>query len=210
MQRAAIGVRTHSGWGALVAVTSRENTVQVLARRRIALIAPDAPGAKQPYHYSENLPISQAEKFLRQCASTSERLAAKALRDLLVELSDRQYSMVGCGLLLASGRELPSLEKVLASHALIHAAEGEFFRHAISNGCKRLNVSVTGIRERDLRENLLRACGAHAVSIERQISTLGRTLGPPWTQDQKAAAMAAFAVWMDARLSSGRTAASSR
>jgi len=198
MQRASIGVRTHSGWAALVAVSIRNDAVEVLARRRIALILPNAAGAKQPYHHSENLPLTDAEKFLRECAATSERLAARSLRGLLDELRDRQYSIAACALLLAAGRELPSLEKILASHALIHAAEGEFFRHAIANGCKRLDVSVIGMRERDLAEHLVRACGSNASRIEQQISTLGKSLGPPWTQDQKAAAAAAFAVLMSA------------
>lgn len=207
MQRAAIGVRTHSGWAALVAVTRCADAVEVLARRRVLLIASNIPGTKQPYHHSETLALPEAEKFLRQCASASERLAAKALGDLLVELRDRQYSVVGCALLLASGRELPSLDKILASHALIHAAEGEFFRHAISSGCTRRSVPVTGIRERDLRQKLQRACGERAEKIEEQISALGRSLGPPWTQDQKAAAMGAFTVLVEAGHSSRRQAA---
>jgi hypothetical protein len=197
MQRATIGVRTHSGWAALVAVSIRDDAVEVLARRRITLILPNAVGAKQPYHYSENLPIADAEKFLRECATASERLAARAIRELLDELRDRQYSVAACALLLAAGRELPPLEKILASHALIHAAEGEFFRQAITNACKRLDVPVTGMRERDLEDHLRRACVTNSARIEQQISALGKSLGPPWTQDQKAATTAAFAVLMN-------------
>jgi hypothetical protein len=191
-----------------MAVSTRDDAVEVLARRRIALILPNAVGAQQPYHYSTNLQLADAEKFLRECATAAERLAARAIRELLDELRDRQYSVAACALLLAAGRELPSLEKILASHALIHTAEGEFFRQAVANACKRLDVSVTGMRERELGEHLQRACGPNAPRIEEQICALGKSLGPPWTQDQKAATRAAFALWMAMRTSSVQTASS--
>jgi len=45
MKRAALGVRMHSGWGALVAVANCTGMVEVIARRRITLIGPGTPGA---------------------------------------------------------------------------------------------------------------------------------------------------------------------
>jgi len=53
-------------------------------------------------------------------------------------------------MLLASGRALPSLQKILASHALIHTAEGEFFRKIVSESCESCHIPVMGIREREL------------------------------------------------------------
>jgi hypothetical protein len=49
---------------------------------------------------------------------------------------------------------------------------------------------VTGIRERELNERVDTAFGKAASRIRQQISAFGRTLGPPWTQDQKTAALA--------------------
>jgi hypothetical protein len=92
---------------------------------------------------------------------------------------------------LASGRPLPSLSKILALHALIHAAEGEFFRNAVSKACERLNISVTAIRERELDERAKSAFGSAANRVQRRISGLGSSIGPPWTKDHKTAALAA-------------------
>jgi len=89
---------------------------------------------------------------------------------------------------------LPPLSQILASHALIHAAEGEFFREAFSKACADLDVAVTGFRERDLDECVQTAFGKAAARMRQQISTLGRSLGPPWTTDQKTAALAALIV----------------
>ena len=194
MKRAAIGIRMHSGWGALVAVANSDGAVEVLERRRVAVTIPGTPGANQPYHFAEKLELAEAEKFLGNCFAASKRLALAAVRDVVDELRGRQYRVVGSAVLLASGRALPPLAKILASHAVIHAAEGEFFREVFSKACADLDLSVTGVRERDLEECVQTSFGKAAARMRRQISTLGRSLGPPWTADQKTAALAALIV----------------
>jgi hypothetical protein len=197
MKRAAIGVRMHSGWGALVAICINAGSVEVLDRRRITITVPETPGAIQPYHYAKKLKLDQAEKFLVSCFAESQRLAFTALREVAEQLRERKYHVTGAAFLLASGRPLPPLAKILASHAAIHAAEGEFFRQAFSQACKDLELSVTGFRERDLATTVQKAFGKAAGGIQKQVSTLGRTLGPPWTADQKAAALAASLLLSD-------------
>jgi hypothetical protein len=194
MKRAAIGVRMHSGWGALVAVSNSAGTVEVIDRRRVTITAPGTPGANQPYHFAENLELPEAEKFLGNCLAASKRLALAAVQDVVGELRGRQYRVVGSAVLLASGRPLPPLSKILASHALIHAAEGEFFREAFSKACEGLDLSVTGFRERNLDECVQTTFGKEAARMRQQVSGLGRSLGPPWTKDQKTAALAALLV----------------
>src|SRR5229473_6030170 len=152
MKRAAIGVRMHSGWGALVAVSNSAGKAEVIERRRIAVTTPQTPGANQPYHFAENLELPEAEKFLGNCFAASKRFALTAVRDVVDELRRRQYRVVGSAVLLASGRPLPPLLTILASHALIHAAEGQFFRGALSKACEALDLSVTGFPERNLGE----------------------------------------------------------
>jgi hypothetical protein len=194
MKRAAIGVRMHSGWGALVAVANSAGTVEVIERRRVALTIPGTPGANQPYHFAEKLQLAEAENFIGNSFTSATCLALAAVRDVVAELHGRKYSVVGFAVLLASGRPLPPLAKILASHALIHAAEGEFFRGAFSKACGGLDLSVTGFRERDLDECVRTTFGKTATRIGQQISTHGRSLGPPWTTDQKTAALAALLV----------------
>src|SRR5712691_4760848 len=85
MKRAAIGVRMHSGWGALVAVSNSAGTVEVIDRRRVAVTIPGTPGANQPYHFAENFEFPEAERFLGNCFAASKRLALTAIRDLVGE-----------------------------------------------------------------------------------------------------------------------------
>jgi hypothetical protein len=199
MKRAALGVRMHSGWGVLVAVSGDANSLEVTDRRRIVTTDPTIPGANQPYHYAARLALRepglpQSERYLANCADVSERLAFAAVDEVFRELDARHYRIVGAAVLLASGRPLPSLAKILASHPLIHTAEGEFFRHAVSKACERLKIPVTTIRERELEEQAKTAFGNAASRVQRRISTLGSSIGPPWTKDHKAAALAASVI----------------
>jgi hypothetical protein len=189
MKRAALGFQMHSGWGVVVAVSGAPQAIEILARRRIITADPEMPGAIQPYHHAMNLKLP--EKHIANCAVASTRLAATAIAELVAELNASNYSVVGAAVLLASGRSLPPLEKILAAHPLIHTAEGEFFRHTVTQACEDLQISVTAIRQRDLDERAKATFGKAASGVQSSIEGLGKTIGPPWTKDHKTAALAA-------------------
>lgn len=192
MKNAAFGIRMHSGWGALVCISGDADALEMVERRRIAIIEPSMQGAKQPYHFAESLRLEEAERHLQKCAAISERLALQAIRDTLDAVTDRNYQVVGCAMLLASGRELPALPRILASHALIHTAEGEFFRKVVREACEQCHIPVMGFRERELDERANATFGKAAVRVRQHVSGLGKIVGSPWTQDEKTAALAAL------------------
>ena len=169
-----------------MAVSGKPGSVQIVDRRRIVIADAQGSRANQPYHFVEKLELRAAEKYLKDYAAVSERLALTAFREVVKDLNG--YEITGAAILLASGRPLPPLPSILASHALIHTAEGEFFRQVVRQACERLGIRVTGIRERDLGEG---------TALQSEIANLGKTVGPPWTQDQKMAALAAMMVLSD-------------
>jgi hypothetical protein len=188
-KRAAIGIRAHSGWAAVVAVAGNSGEVRVIDRRRIVVVDSDGPRAKQPYHFAENLPLGEAQSHLERCEKTAIRLATAGLRSVMETLRDSQHEVLGCGILQASGRPLPSLAATLASHALIHTAEGQFFRNVFARACAEIGVPVSKIRERELFDIASRELRIPAARLKSKLANLGRELGPPWTQDQKNAAL---------------------
>jgi hypothetical protein len=194
MKRAAFGVQMHSGWGVLVAVSGDANSVEILDRKRIVTADPAMPGAIQPYHFAAGLALPEQEKHLAHCAEVSSRLAAKAMAEVIKELDGRRYRIVGAAVLLASGRSLPPLAKILAAHPLIHTAEGEFFRAAASKACADLQIPVTAIRVRELDEQASAAFGNAASKVQDSVAKLGSSIGPPWTKDHKTASLAALLV----------------
>ena len=193
MMSAAIGVRVHSGWGALVAISGQLG-IEIIERRKIVIIDPKATGVTQPYHYVVEMELRAAEKHLARCAGESRRLALEALRQTSAQLQNRGFALVGSAILLSSARPLPDLDKILGSHALIHTAEGEFFRLAFRQAFERLEIPVIGIRERELDDYAQKVFGKATAEVHKNIDSAGRSLGPPWTNDQKTAALAAAIV----------------
>jgi hypothetical protein len=194
MNFAVIGARVHSGWAALVAVAGEAVSPQVIDRRRIVMVDSTVMGASQPYHFAENLELPDAVQYLAQCEASAAGLVSAALRKMTEELGFRGFQVACCAIVLAAGRPLPDLAAILASHALIHTAEGEFFRRALRQASEGQGIPVTGIRERDLEDRAKLQFGRAASRVEQSIAGLGRSLGPPWTQDQKTAALAASIV----------------
>jgi len=160
----------------MVAVAGTIDAPQIIERRRIII-----GNLKQPYHAAAELPLFQAEELVQNAIESSRALAAEAISATVKALRAHGHEVAGCGVVLGSGKPLPALEKILASHALIHTAEGELFRDVLVYAAEQYRLPVTGVREKNL----------DARSLAR-IGSLGRLIGPPWTQDQKYATVAAF------------------
>ena len=188
MKRAAFGIRMHSGWGSLVAVSDE---LEIIDRRRITVSTDSGPRGNQPFHHAQDLGFKKAHAFLAEYRSNSEQLAKRELETATAAISARGYNVVAAALLLASGRPLPALQQILASHALIHAAEGELFRDVVGVACEALKIPVERCRERDLEQIAKDALADSLTSAKQKLTSAGKLIGPPWTADHKAAALAA-------------------
>jgi hypothetical protein len=192
MKQAAIGLRAHSGWAALVAVYLEKGFPSVLVRERVHLVDTFTYEFRQPYHTAERMAFGKAHAFILRMQKEARRLAYRAIHGLQSDLQERGFKLAGCGLLLASGRPRPVLDKILASHALIHAADGDLFREALHSATDRCGSSVTGIKERELLDCAEKAFGRKPADLLHCVTALGRPLGSPWTQDEKFATLAAW------------------
>jgi hypothetical protein len=199
MKPVALGFRMHSGWGVLVAVSRDDDSVQVVARKRVVVMNSEVPGGNQPYHYAAELlsqgkGLADCEKYIADCRIVCENMAFSTLADTLQELNEQDYRIAGAAVLTAAGRTLPPLSEILTSHPLIHTAEGEFYRNAVRKPCEHLKISVEAIRERELDKHAKATYGSAANRVQRNIASLGKSIGPPWTSDHKAAALGALLV----------------
>jgi hypothetical protein len=192
MKQAAVGFRVHSGWSALVLVSLEKGTPEVLSRQRVQLVETFSYKFRQPYHTAEKMPLEKAREFISGALSEARRLGYRALRSLQADLEKQGYQLKRCGLLLASGRGLPSLEKILQSHALIHTADGELFRDALRHSCARCGLEIVCTKEKGLLDQGVQTIGVSRDELPRRLTELGRALGSPWTQDEKFAALAAW------------------
>ena len=194
MTQAALGFRAHSGWAVLVAVAGGPHPPVVIDRRRIEIADPALPGSKQPYHAAEGWPLGKAEKYLNQCIGRTKLLARRAVSAVVAELGEKGHNVVGAGILSASGRPLTTLAATLASHALIHTAEGEFFRNALIEASEACSVAITRVKEKELFARAAENVGTPAANLHPLLTEMGRPLGPPWSQDEKYAALLGWLV----------------
>jgi len=192
VQTTAFGFRVHSGWAAAVALCGPLDAPVVVDRRKIQLVKTFTYTFRQPYHTAGKMPRQDAIKFVRGVQSEAKRLAISSLRSWQADLAEGDFKLMRGALLLASGRALPALEQILASHALIHTADGELFRDSLRAACARCDLPVQGIREKELFVTASKALGIQAAILKRRIAEFGKSLGPPWSQDEKFAALAAW------------------
>jgi len=189
---AAVGFRVHSGWAASVVLCGPVDAPVVVDRRKIQLVETFSYTFRQPYHTAEKMPRPDGAKFIRSVQTEAKRLALSALRTLRANLAEGDFKLAYGALLLASGRTLSTLERILTSHALIHTADGELFRDSLRAGCAHCNLPVHAIREKELFGAASKALGISEAVLKRRVAALGKALGPPWGQDEKLAALGAW------------------
>jgi len=192
VQTAALGFRVHSGWAAAVVLCGPPDAPVVVDRRKIQLVKTFTYTFRQPYHTAGKMPRHDAIKFIRDVQSDAKRLALSSLRSLQTDLAEGDFEIVRCALLLASARALPGLEHILASHALIHTADGELFRDSLRAACALCDFPVDGIREKELFATASKALRVQPAALKRRVAGFGKSLGPPWSQDEKFAALGAW------------------
>jgi hypothetical protein len=194
MKQAAVGFRVHSGWSALVTVALENSGPIVLSRERVHLVERFLYKYRQPYHTAERMPLEKARAFVDESLVVAKRLGCGALRSTREEMGNKGYELARGALLLASGKALPGLEKILMSHALIHTADGEHFREALRQACSDCGVEMASFRERELVERGVTTLRMRRDRLLRRLTEMGSGFGSPWTQDEKYAALAAWLV----------------
>jgi len=192
LKSAALGFRAHSGWTALVALFVTKGDPQILARQRVHLVDTFTYKFRQPYHTAEKMPLDEARASISRVETQAKRLAYRAIRELQENLRAQGYRLTRCGVVTASGRPLPSLPQILASHAIIHTADGELFRRALLHASNRCGLANATVKERELLAESSRILQLKPDVLTRRIAELGRPLGAPWTQDEKFASLIAW------------------
>lgn len=181
----ALGFRPHSGWAAAV-VVGRGPTV--LERHRIDLA--DLPPPVQPYHDAAGLPWEAAAALVAEATRSATELAAAAVRALVAA-----HRVVGVAVVAGAGsvREDVPLQRALAAHGTLHAAEGELYRDVLADAADALGLPVTLVGPRETAALGRRLLGCDDGELRSRLTELGRPLGPPWTKDHKDALIAALA-----------------
>jgi hypothetical protein len=192
--RAALGLKTHSGWAALVVLGRERETYRVVERRRIELITerdPDWPG--QPYHAAQNKPIALARRIVERGIADADACARAELRDVLARVREAGIDVVVCAVLTPAPLPDWTLEQILAVHLRLHQAEGALYPAALLRAAEACGLPAQAIAQKTLTQVVAQQASAKSsAAVVRQIAELGKSIGAPWGADQKQAALAAW------------------
>jgi hypothetical protein len=176
----------------MVAVSTERGVPTVLGRERVHLVETFTYEFRQPYHTAEKMTLDKARAFISRMQKEARQFAYRAIHSLQRDLQEKGFKLARCGLVLASGKPLPILDKILASHALIHTADGELFRGAILHASAGCALREFTIKERELLDRAAEVLRRKPSELLRRVTELGRPLGSPWTQDEKFATLTAW------------------
>ena len=183
------GFAIHTGWAAAVLVGGTARRPVVVDRRRVTL-CPDAL-PRQVYHAAQDLPPAKAALLVREVHEAVDQLTDLVL-DELGGIAKPHGTLVGVGV-TGFPRDVPTLEKVLASHALLHLAEGELYRGAICDAADRRGLAVVPIHPKQGISETAHALGAAPEPFAKRLTDLRAELGAPWQADHRLATAAGLA-----------------
>lgn len=186
---AILGFRPHTYWTAAVALAGDPHAPQVLQRRRIDFASGDERGV---YHHVEGMDGEEAQAWIDRVWAAVEANCRRGLRALLENLAKDGVTLGVAVVPIARTRPPDKLEDILKSHSWMHAAEGDFYRGAVAAACTALGLEVRRGVERDFVADVCRRHAVPASLLDMRMKALGAALGPPWSEDQKLATLAAW------------------
>jgi hypothetical protein len=192
IETAAIGFFPHSGWAVMVVVGGSAAAPELLARSRVQLIDAHDPESKQPYHAVEFLCVEEATGRLDGYMAVATRLAHDSIRAQSEQLKQRGIVIRSVGIIDSSSRKRLPLPAILASHTLIHAADGDHFRNALFVAAEQCRLQVCRIPVRELEAHARKCLSRPVNRILATVVKLGLGKGPPWGADQKKVALLAW------------------
>jgi hypothetical protein len=189
----ALGWRSHSGWAVLVAVAGPAAAPVVVRRERVELLPGSLP--RQPYHEAAegDLSIDEGQDLVTEVAEAAATAACSAVTAAVAALDQAGHTARAVGLVAGDRRVPRQLVRILASHPLLHAAEGHLFEAALASGSAEAGLAVVSVARRTVFEDAAGATGMTVGDLHAALLAAGKVAGPPWQLDHREAAAAALA-----------------
>ena len=168
--------------------------LQVLARSRVELIDGHDAKSKQPYHAVEMVCVEEAMERLDGYMAVAKSMAYQSIHAKREDLKVMGYRLKSVGILESAARKPGSLASILASHAAIHAADGNHFRNALAAAAEQDGLAVHRIQSRALEGEAAAGLRQPIQKLRDAVAALSHQVGSPWGADQKQAALLAWLI----------------
>jgi hypothetical protein len=163
-----------------------------MLRSRAELGDPRGRVRRNVYHAARALEPAAAADLVEAAERIAAEQGAAALERTLRQATDEGAVVRSCAVVVGTAAGEARLETILASHALVHAAEGRLYQGALLQSAELRGLDAIAIPKRSIWEQGEAALGVARDELQHWIDQLRRQLGPPWAQDQKLAALAAW------------------
>jgi hypothetical protein len=177
-----VGVSDHYARAILVSVAARDGAPEIINRREVPLLEPGLPDS--PYHH-ETLKMDggPAEKLVKQVCESAVRCAERELAQLI---SERKTTIAAIVLREPPIPQLPaSVAEAHESYNVTNRADGMIYHDALCKAAAKHGIAVHLIRRGQERPRAAEVLGVSAVRLDRWLSELRKTLGPPWQKDHQ-------------------------
>jgi hypothetical protein len=194
--KAVISFKTHSGWAVLVALGFDGKDLHILERSRVELVkSEDAAWAKQPYHTAEELEPKAARDLVKRGITGARECAMREMRAAAKRLRAAGHDIIGCAVLVGDPMPDWNVAEILAVHFRMHKAEGILYQDVLARAAEACQIPLVKVPLKKLDAKT--AFDSKTKAVVQWISSLGKSVGPPWGKDQKEATLAAAIAFHD-------------
>jgi hypothetical protein len=165
---------------------------EILFRGRVELADPSGQVRRNVYQAARAMEPADAAPLVEAAERIAAERAASALERTAHDAADAGVVLRSCAVVVGAFPARARLESILASHALAHAAEGRLYQRALLQGAESRGLDSIAVAKQSIWEQGESALGIARDELRRWIDQLRREVGPPWAQDQKLAALAAW------------------
>jgi len=156
-------------------------------------MTPEMKEQNNPSMQPKQCHLRKPSAISRFAGRRTATLAREAMMSLKTASQHHRVQLSGACVIAASDRVLPDLRKILSSHALIHAAEGEFYRIALLGAAETMGIAGRRLNATEAVPRIASLLRISENTLMEKLDAIGKGAGRPWTSDEKLATMA---VWM--------------
>jgi hypothetical protein len=184
---ATLGFRPHTYWTPAAVLAGPTTAPRLIHRRKIVFATGNE---RMAYHQAAEVGPAGAEVLIDGVRAATQANAAKEIAVLLADLQ-RDGVSVEVAVIPESRPRLPdTVAEIIRVHSLMHAAEGVFYRDVVAAACRDLGLEVIRTLERDLPETAAMIMEMEPTGLTAKLA--GLASDPPWSEDYRVAALAAW------------------
>jgi hypothetical protein len=185
-----VGVAGHNGWAIFVSVTTRNGETAIIDRRRVPLIEAELPN--QPYeHETHGMDTTGAEELVRVVQQSSLHCAERELARLQ---STKIGKIVAIALRDAPLPHLPtSVAAAHASYPVMVRADAMMYHEAVTKAAANMGIHIEAIKRGKEHQHAAEGLRIKLEYLDRWLTELRESLGPPWQKDHRDATARAIA-----------------